>query len=91
MGWINIALGAILAALLLSEVVRALNPPATSTQAEMTLSAPTVHEPTPARRSRRAEARLRLEEAQRVRRERAQAATSGGAIIRDEDGQPVRD
>jgi len=89
--WVNLALGVVLAGLLLSEVIRALSPATPPAQGEVTLSAPTVREPTAARRSRRVEARLRLEEAERARRERAREAARSGVILRDEDGQPVRD
>jgi hypothetical protein len=88
--WLNLILGAILAVLLLSEAFRAMSP-APPAQGEVKLSAPTIYEPPPARRSRRAEARARLEEARRHRRERAEAALRSGPVLLGDDGQPLRD
>lgn len=85
--WINLALALVLATLLVTEFTRSRTPaPAGPT---ITAAPPTVVEERPGRRSRRAEARMAIEEARRRQRERPPGA--GGPPELDDRGIPIRD
>jgi hypothetical protein len=86
--WINLALAVVLAALLLSELTGSRQPaPSTPSVSE---GPPVVAQEQPARRSRRIEQRLAIEEARRQPRER-RLAPSGGPPALDSSGRPIRD
>ena len=85
--WINLALAVVLATLLLIELTRSREPgPPVSTIGE---GAPVVVQERPGRRSRRMEARMAIEEAQRWQRERLRAPA--GPVEYDERGRPIMD
>ncbi len=86
--WINLALAVVLATLLVIELTRSREPgPAVSTVIE---GPPVVAQERPGRRSRRMEARMAIEEAQRLQRERLSAPSSGRVEL-DSRGIPIRD
>jgi hypothetical protein len=85
--WVNLALAVVLATLLVTELTRSREPgPAGPTIGD---SAPVVVEERPARRSRRIEQRLAIEEARR--RQRAQPPGAGGPPELDFTGRPIMD
>jgi hypothetical protein len=85
--WINLALAVVLATLLVTEFTRS----RTLAPAGPTLSEgpPTVVEERPGRRSRRAEARMAIEEARRHQRDRSRGPSGPPEL--DFRGNPVRD
>ena len=86
--WINLALAVVLATLLVIELTRSREPgPAVSTVIE---GPPVVAQETPGRRSRRMEARMAIEEARRLQRERLRAPSTGRVEL-DSRGVPIRD
>jgi hypothetical protein len=85
--WINLALAVVLATLLVMELTRSREPaPAFP---NISAATPVVVEEQPARRSRRAERLLAIEEARRRQRERPPG--TGGAPELDFRGMPIRD
>ena len=86
--WINLALAVALATLLVIELTRSREPgPAVSTVSE---GPPVVAQEKPGRRSRRMEARMAIEEARRLHRERLRAPSTGREEL-DWRGVPIRD
>jgi hypothetical protein len=85
--WVNLALAVVLVTLLVMELTRSREPaPATGPTFE---GSAVVVEERPARRSRRMEQKLAIEEARRRRAERPPG--SGGRTEFDFSGQPIRD
>ena len=86
--WINLALAVVLATLLLIELTRSREPgPAVSTISE---GPPVVAQERPGRRSRRMEARMAIEDARRLQRERLRAPSTGRVEL-DSQGVPIGD
>lgn len=87
--WINLALAVVLATLLLIELTRSREEPGppVSTIGERP---PVVVQERPGRRSRRLEARMAIEEAQRLQRERLRAPSTGPVEL-DSTGRPIVD
>jgi hypothetical protein len=86
--WINLALAVVLATLMLSELTRSREPgPAVPTLSE---GPPVVAQERPGRRSRRMEARMAIEAARRLQRERLRAPSTGREEF-DPGGVPIRD
>ena len=85
--WINLGLALVLATLLVMELTGSVRtePPGRA----ITEAVPTVVQETPARRSRRMEALMALEEARRQQRERRNVPA--GSILLGPDGQPFSD
>ena len=85
--WVNLALAVVLVTLLVTELTRSREPsPAGPTFGD---SAPVVVEERPARRSRRMERRLAIEEARS--RQRARPPGAGGPPEVDFTGRPIMD
>ena len=85
--WVNLALAVVLAALLLMEFTRSRDPgPAVSGFGQ---APPVVVQERPSRKSRRLEARMAIQEAQRKQRERLLGPA--GPPMFDEKGKPVVD
>jgi hypothetical protein len=85
--WVNLALAVVLAGLLLMEFSRSRDPgPAVSGIGE---APAVVVQERPSRRSRRVEARMAIEEAQRKQRERLRGPA--GPPMFDQQGKPVMD
>jgi hypothetical protein len=86
--WINLALAVVLATLLVIELTRSREPgPAVPTLSE---GSPVVAQDRPGRRSRRMEARMAIEDARRLQRERLRAPSTGRVEL-DPGGAPIRD
>jgi hypothetical protein len=86
--WINLALAVVLATLLVIELTRSRQPgPPVST---ISAGPPVVAQERPGRRSRRMEARMAIEEAQRLQRERLRAPSTGRVEL-DDRGFPIKD
>ena len=86
--WINFALAVVLATMLLIQLTRSREP---APAAEgIVAAAPVVVKERAARRSRRMEMRLAVEEAQRRQLERLRGGPSGPPVL-DGTGQPIRD
>ena len=85
--WVNLTVAVALVALLVTELIRSREP---APAAGLTIDGPTVVvEERPARRSRRMERRLAIEEARRRQHERPTVST--GRTEFDFTGQPIRD
>lgn len=85
--WGNLGLAVLLAILLVVELTRSTE---TEPRApEIAQSAPVVFKETPSCRSRRMEAKMAIEEARRLRKERLRAPA--GPVLLDEAGQPIKD
>jgi hypothetical protein len=85
--WINLGLGLVLATLLLMELIQS-GPSAPSAPTVSTVP-PVVVQEKPARRSRRMEARMAIEEARRRQHERA--SLPAGPPLLGPDGRPFND
>jgi hypothetical protein len=84
---VNLALAVVLATLLVTELMRSREPAPAFPNIDA--AAPVVAQEQPARRSRRAERLLAIEESRRRQRERPPGA--GGAPQLDFRGMPIRD
>lgn len=87
--WINLALAIVLVTLLVSELTRS-REPAGPPVPTLTGRSPVVAQERPGRRSRRVEARMAIEEARRLQRERLRAP-SPGSVEFDSTGRPIMD
>ena len=85
--WINLGLAIVLATLLVVELTRSVRTEAPVQS--LSEAPPVVLQEKPARRSRRMEARMALEEARRQQRERPRVAV--GSLPLGEDGLPFSD
>jgi hypothetical protein len=85
--WVNLALAVVLATLLVMELTRSREPAPASLPISM--GPAVVVEEQPARRSRRAERLLAIEESKR--RQRARSPGAGGPPELDFRGMPIRD